>query len=106
MTIDVTRENKDSDRQDSSGSSSSTQESPDAVNRDEEISACFERAKKKLYTLLISKKQVVRDLARELERLGRRTEDMAEIVAELSGCVEISKSLIYEYLDDNFMEFK
>jgi hypothetical protein len=73
--------------------------------RDEEISACFEAAKKKLDGLLTSKKKVIRDLACELERLGRRTEDIAaEIVAELSDCEEISKSLIYAYLDDKYKD--
>jgi hypothetical protein len=79
----------------------------DAIKRkrDKEISACFEKAKRKLGGLLKNKKQVIRDLACELERLGRRTEDIAaEIVAELSGCEEISKSLIYSYLDDRYKD--
>lgn len=73
--------------------------------RDEEIKACFETAKQKLDGLLKSKKQVIQDLAHELERLGRRTEDIAaEIVAELGDCEEISKSLIYEYLDGKYKD--
>jgi hypothetical protein len=79
----------------------------DAIKRkrDNEISACFEKAKRKLGGLLKNKKEVIRDLACELERLGRRTEDIAaEIVAELSGCEEISKSLIYSYLDDRYKD--
>jgi len=45
----------------------------DAVKRkrDKEISTCFERARENLNGLLRSKKQVIRDLAHELERLGR-----------------------------------
>ena len=35
---------------------------------DEEIKACFEAAKQKLDRLLKSRKQVIQDLARELER--------------------------------------
>jgi hypothetical protein len=77
----------------------------DALSRDKEISACFEAAKQKLDGLLISKKQVIRELARELERLGRRPEGIAgEMVAELSGREEISKSLIYAYLDDKYKD--
>jgi hypothetical protein len=75
----------------------------DAVKRkrDEEISACFERARKNLNGILRSKKQVIRDLADELERLGRPLDHIAaEIVHELRDCEELSKSLIYSYLDE------
>jgi hypothetical protein len=51
----------------------------DAVKRkrDEEISTCFERARENLNGLLRSKKQVIRDLAHELERLGRPVDHIA-----------------------------
>jgi hypothetical protein len=62
-----------------------------------------EAAKQKLDGLLKSRKQVIQDLARELERLGRRTEDIAaEIVHELRNCKELSRSQIYSYLDDKY----
>ena len=76
-----------------------------AVTRtpDEEIKACFEDARQKLDGLLKSRKQVIQDLARELEDLGRRTEDIAaEIVHELRNCEELSRSQIYSYLDDKY----
>ena len=77
----------------------------DAVNRDEEISACFERARENLNGLLRSKKQVIRDLAHELERLGRPVDHIAaEIVHELRECEELSKSLIYSYLDEKYKD--
>jgi light-regulated signal transduction histidine kinase (bacteriophytochrome) len=79
----------------------------DAVKqkRDEEISACFERARKNLNGLLRSKKQVIRDLAHELERLGRPIDHIAaEIVHELRECEELSKSLIYSYLDEKYKD--
>jgi hypothetical protein len=67
---------------------------------DEEIKACFEAAKQKLDGLLKSRMQVIQGLARELERLGRRTEDIAaEIVHELRNCEELSRSC---YLDDKY----
>ena len=70
---------------------------------DEEIKACFEAAKQKLDRLLKSRKQVIQDLARELERLGRRREDIAaEIVHGLRNCEELSRSQIYSYLDDKY----
>ena len=70
---------------------------------DEEIKACFEAAKQKLDGLLKSRKQVIQDLARELELLGRRREDIAaEIVHELRNCEELSRSQIYSYLDDKY----
>jgi hypothetical protein len=90
--------------------SGNTKRSEDEVNaikrnRDEEIKACIETAKQKLGRLLKSKKQVIEDLAHDLERLGRRTEGIAaEIVVELRDCEEISKSLIYEYLDDKYKD--
>jgi hypothetical protein len=77
----------------------------DAIKRkqDEEISACFEAAKQKLGRLLKSKKQIIKDLARELERLGRPVDHIAaEIVHELSNCEELSRSQIYSYLDDKY----
>ena len=60
-------------------SSKSNENEANAIMRtpDEEIKACFEAAKQKLDGLLKSRKQVIQDLARELERLGRRTEDIA-----------------------------
>jgi hypothetical protein len=79
----------------------------DAVKRkrDEEISACFERARKNLNGILRSKKQVIRDLADELERLGRPLDHIAaEIVHELRDCEELSKSLIYSYLDEKYKD--
>jgi hypothetical protein len=77
----------------------------DAIKQDEKISACFKRAKQNLNGLLKSKKQVIRDLAKELERLGRRRDHIAgEIVDGLHGCKEISKSLIYSYLDNNYKD--
>jgi hypothetical protein len=79
----------------------------DAVKRkrDEEISTCFERARENLNGLLRSKKQVIRDLAHELERLGRPVDHIAaEIVHELSQCEELSKSLIYSYLDEKYKD--
>jgi len=66
----------------------------DAVRRkrDEEISTCFERARENLNGLLRSKKQVIRDLAHELERLGRPVDHIAaEIVHELRECEELSE---------------
>ncbi|MGB8935370.1 MAG: hypothetical protein WCC17_09730, partial [Candidatus Nitrosopolaris sp.] len=74
-----------------------------AIRRDEEISACFDRAKKNLNGLLKSKRQVIRDLACELERLGRPVDHIAaEIVHELRNCEELSRSQIYSYLDDKY----
>lgn len=71
--------------------------------RDEEISACFEAAKQKLGGLLKKKKQVIRDLAYGLERLGRPVDHIAaEIVHELRNCEELSRSQIYSYLDDKY----
>ena len=68
----------------------------DVIKRDEEINACFEKT---------IQKQVIRDLAEQLERLGRRRDHIAaEIVDGLYGCEEISKSLIYEYLDDKYKD--
>jgi hypothetical protein len=86
-------------------SSKSNENEANAIKRtpDEEIKACFEAAKQKLDGLLKSRKQVIQDLARELERLGRRTEDIAtEIVHELRNCKELSRSQIYSYLDDRY----
>jgi len=86
-------------------SSKSNENEANAIKRtpDEEIKACFEAAKQKLDGLLKSRKQVIQDLARELERLGRRTEDIAaEIVHELRNCEELSRSQIYSYLDDKY----
>jgi hypothetical protein len=79
----------------------------DAVKRkrDEEISTSFERAKENLNGLLRSKKQVIRDLALELERLGRPVDHIAaEIVHELRECEDLSKSLIYSYLDEKYKD--
>jgi hypothetical protein len=77
----------------------------DVIKRDEEIKACFEKTIQKLVGLLKNKKQVIRDLAEQLERLGRRRDHIAaEIVDGLHGCEEISKSLIYEYLDDKYKD--
>jgi hypothetical protein len=77
----------------------------DVIKRDEEIKACFEKTILKLDGLLKNKKQVIRDLAEQLERLGRRRDHIAaEIVDGLHGCEEISKSLIYEYLDDKYKD--
>jgi hypothetical protein len=77
----------------------------DVIKRDEEIKACFEKTVQKLDGLLKNKKQVIRDLAEQLERLGRRRDHIAaEIVDGLHGCEEISKSLIYEYLDDKYKD--
>ena len=74
-----------------------------AIRRDEEISACFDRAKKNLNGLLKSKRQVIRDLACELQRLGRPVDHIAaEIVHELRNCEELSRSQIYSYLDDKY----
>jgi hypothetical protein len=71
----------------------------------QEISVCFEAAKQKLGRLLKSKKQVIRDLACELERLGRPVDHIAaEIVHELRECEELSKSLIYSYLDEKYKD--
>ncbi|MGB8935130.1 MAG: hypothetical protein WCC17_08500 [Candidatus Nitrosopolaris sp.] len=76
-----------------------------AIKRDEEISACFDRAKENLNGLLKSKRHVIRDLAEELEQLGRRIDNIAaEIVDGLHGCEEISNSLIYSYLDDKYKD--
>jgi hypothetical protein len=60
-------------------SSKSNEDEANAIKRtpDEEIKACFEAAKQKLDGLLKSRKQVIQDLARELERLGRRRDDIA-----------------------------
>ena len=79
----------------------------DAIKRkrDKEISACFERARENLNSLLRSKKHVIRDLAHELERLGRPVDHIAaEIVHELRNCEELSKSQIYSYLDDKYKD--
>src|SRR5215469_17802675 len=79
----------------------------DAIKRkrDKEISACFERARENLNGLLRSKKQVIRDLAHELERLGRPVDHISsEIVHELHDCEELSKSLIYSYLDEKYKD--
>src|SRR5215469_15024701 len=77
----------------------------DVIKRDEEIKACFEKTIQKLDGFLKNKKQVIRDLAEQLERLGRRRDHIAaEIVDGLYGCEEISKSLIYEYLDDKYKD--
>ncbi|MGA9153610.1 MAG: hypothetical protein WBZ36_23770, partial [Candidatus Nitrosopolaris sp.] len=74
-----------------------------AIKRDEEISACFDRAKENLNGLLKSKRRVIRDLAEELERLGRPVDHIAaEIVHELRNCEELSRSQIYSYLDDKY----
>jgi hypothetical protein len=74
-----------------------------AIRRDEEISACFDRAKKNLNGLLKSKRQVIRDLACELQRVGRPVDHIAaEIVHELRNCEELSRSQIYSYLDDKY----
>src|SRR5215469_16764681 len=55
----------------------------DVIKRDEEIKTCFEKTIQKLDGLLKNKKQVIRDLAEQLERLGRRRDHIAaEIVAE------------------------
>ncbi len=71
--------------------------------QDDEISACFEAAKQKIGRLLTSKKQTIKDLARELERLGRPVDHIAaEIVHELRNCEELSRSQIYSYLDDKY----
>jgi len=86
-------------------SSKSNENEANAIKRtpDEKIKACFEAAKQKLDGLLKSRKQLIQDLARELERLGRRTEDIAaEIVHELRNCEELSRSQIYSYLDDKY----
>jgi hypothetical protein len=73
--------------------------------QDDEISACFEAAKQKIGRVLTSKKQVIRDLAHELERLGRPVDHIAaEIVHELRECEELSKSLIYSYLDKKYKD--
>jgi hypothetical protein len=75
----------------------------DVTTRDEKISACFERARKNLNELLKSKKQVIRELACDLERLGRPVDHIAaEIVHELRNCEELSRSQIYSYLDDKY----
>ena len=82
--------------------SKSNEDEANAITRtpDEEIKACFGAAKQKLDGLLKSRKQVIQDLARELELLGRRTEDIAaEIVHELRNCEELSRSC---YLDDKY----
>ena len=79
----------------------------DAIKRkrDKEISACFERARENLNSLLRSKKHVIRDLAHELERLGRPVDHIAaEIVHELRNCEELSKSQIYSYLYDKYKD--
>jgi hypothetical protein len=86
-------------------SSKSNENEANAIKRtpDEEIKACFEAAKQKLDGLLKSRKEVIQDLARGLERLGRRTEDIAaEIVHELRNCEDLSRSQIYSYLDDKY----
>ncbi len=71
--------------------------------QDDEISACFEAAKQKIGKLLTSKKQTIKDLARDLERLGRPVDHIAaEIVHELRNCEELSRSQIYSYLDDKY----
>jgi hypothetical protein len=73
--------------------------------QDDEISACFEAAKQKIGRLLTSKKQTIKDLAHELERLGRPVDHIAaEIVHELRECEELSKSLIYSYLDEKYKD--
>jgi archaellum component FlaC len=64
----------------------------DTIKQDEEISTCFEAAKQKIRRLLTSKKQVIKDLACELERLGRPVDHIAaEIVHELRDCEELSE---------------
>src|SRR5262249_38821777 len=53
--------------------------------------------------LLTSKEQTIKDLACELERLGRPVDHIAaEIVHELRNCEELSRSQIYSYLDDKY----
>ena len=98
----ITKHSKSSDMQ---KGTKSNEDEANAVTRtpDEEIKACFEAAKQKLDGLLKSRKQVIQDLARELELLGRRREDIAaEIVHELRNCEELSRSQIYSYLDDKY----
>src|SRR5215831_9721416 len=98
-----TKHSKSSDMQQASSKSSENEANAIKRTPDEEIKACFEAAKQKLDGLLKSRKQVIQDLARELERLGRRTEDIAaEIVHELRNCKELSRSQIYSYLDDKY----
>jgi hypothetical protein len=98
-----TKHSKSSDMQ--QASSKSNEDEANAIKRtpDEEIKACFEAAKQRLDGLIKSRKQVIQDLARELELLGRRREDIAaEIVHELRNCDELSRSQIYSYLDDKY----
>jgi hypothetical protein len=97
-----TKHSKSSDMQQGT---KSNEDEANAIKRtpDDEIKACFEAAKLKLDGLLKSRKHVIQDLARELEDLGRRTEDIAaEIVHELRNCEELSRSQIYSYLDDKY----
>ena len=55
--------------------------------------------------LLRTKKHVIRELAHELEGLGRPVDHIAaEIVHELCECEELSKSLIYSYLDEKYKD--
>jgi hypothetical protein len=63
------------------GSSKSNEDETNGIKRkrDEEITACFEAAKQKIGRLLTSKKQVIKDLACELERLGRPVEQMITV---------------------------
>ena len=96
-----TKHSKSSDMQ--QDSSKSNEDEVNAIKRkqDDEISACFEAAKQKIGRLLTSKKQTIKDLARDLERLGRPVDHIAaEIVHELRNCEELSRSQIYSYLDD------
>ena len=62
----------------------------------------FRDRQTKDWRLLTSKKQVIKDLARELERLGRPVDHIAaEIVHELRNCEELSRSQIYSTLTIN-----
>jgi hypothetical protein len=100
-----TKHSKSNDTQQDSSKSNEDEVNVIKRARDEEIKACFDGAKQNLDGLLKSKKEVIQDLALELERLGRRREDIAaEIVHEQRNCEELSKSQIYSYLDDKYKD--
>jgi uncharacterized membrane-anchored protein YhcB (DUF1043 family) len=100
-----TKHSKSLDVQQDSSKSNEDEVNDIKRKQDEEISACFEAAKQKIGRLLTSKKQTIKDLARELERLGRPVDHIAaEIVHELRECEELSKSLIYSYLDEKYKD--